>query len=93
MLRRVRGKHPILDAPGDVGRPLPYPMGTHWLFTEQKQKGFWTKAVKYFAMGMNSDRSDGEISSILASPIGFLPHLISLFAQASTSGGIVTPKL
>ena len=40
--------------------------GTHCLSTEQKQKGFWIKAVKYIAMGMNSDRSEGEISSILA---------------------------
>ena len=33
----------------------------------------------------------GEIRSILAAPLGFLHHLISLFARASTSGGIVTP--
>ena len=61
------------------------------LSTAQKQKGFWTKAVKYFAMGMNSDRSEGEFSSIVASHFVVFDYLITLSARTSTFGGIVRP--
>ncbi len=58
-------------------RLTPAPSTKRWLFRRFNQN--------------RRNLLEGEFSSILTSPLRFFAHLITLFARASTFGGIVSP--
>ena len=75
--------------------------GRAYLPQRKNKKGFGQKRVKYFAMGMNSDRSEGEFDTNLSK--AGVPDLLLFDPRAepdkerkaplATSGLVIDPTL